>query len=200
MLQNIEIPEHVHAQLCTFPSPHSGLAAVVVVWADRASDRCGRCGETVGTETECPAICGQFGGAMEIESRHGCGEPLAPSWRSVHVAVEGYDGDALDDEEQEEVQRLVNEAAEDYAAALTAENEERRVNALRDLRETIADYNRAIAEGEDPEDVRERLTTSEYEEYGSGWYNDRWEAWFPPADSCGGDTIILSEDDLPSGG
>lgn len=141
-------------------------------------------------------MCGQFGEAYEIESRHGCGEPLAPSWRSVDVAAEGFDALVLDAKEHAEVQALVNETAEEYVKGIAKETEERRANALEELRETIADYNRAIAEGEDPEDARERLTTSEYEEHGTGWYNDRWEAWFTPADSCGGDTVIMTEDDL----
>lgn len=190
-LATIDLPDHVHAEVQTARNPNGGKIAIVVVWSDRPSDRCPRCDEYVGLEAGLPAICEQFGDAQGVDLKHGCGEPLSSPWASVALADEQPDADEL-----ARVAATVAEMAADYDRATSAEDNRTRATLADELRSRIADYAAALADGEDEDDARARLSSDEYGERGVAWLNGHWEAWAPSVLGGEGEFIIVTEDDL----
>src|SRR5690554_6674045 len=95
LLDFVQLPPHIHATILTDRDPYGTPLAVPVVWADRITDACPRCGGHVRREVECPlALNGGAGAGGRVESRdmsHHCGEWLPVLSRIIEVDLTADD-------------------------------------------------------------------------------------------------------------
>mgnify|MGYP006953623002 CR=1 FL=1 len=172
---DIKLPAHIHAQTLTGTTDTGSPLSWTIVWADRPTSVCPRCGGEVDLNPGCPFILdpqhhdGQY--LVDVSQRHEhCG-----AWISV-------DHRQIQDATPEQITATAEKLSRLRCVEQAGIN-----RVIRDqLRGELADAMQRLADGADPEDI----TTGSDTHPGVYRADTTWVAWGYAAD--GEDTITVT--------